>query len=136
MIWGGGSVLRLNWSATDETFRKTLSGLAKGALMTRDHTDISAETRRSVLLSVGGTAQANGALIRLINEDIGTAQARIEQATTRQQAAQVSATLARTNLIGADPYETATKLQDTISRVDQMFALTARLSRLSLSAYL
>jgi flagellar hook-associated protein 3 FlgL len=32
----------------------------------------------------------------------------------------------------ADPYETALALQDNAARLEQLFALTARLSRLSL----
>ena len=133
---GNGTGLRIAVTAADEPMRQTLVTLAKGALMADDMTDLSAQTRRSILTAVGADSRKNATSLLLVIEDVGIAQARTEQATSRQQAVQVAANMARTDLLGADPSETATKLQDTISRVDQMFALTARLSRLSLSAYL
>lgn len=133
---GDGSRLRFDLTATDPSIRKTLVGLAKGALMSASLTSVNPETRRSILASLGTENIAHAADLRLVIETIGISQARMDQAMTRQQAAQVAATMARTNLIAADPYETATALQDSIARMEQIFTITARLSRMSLSAYL
>lgn len=133
---GDGGTLRLGLTASHPAIRDTLATLAKGALMDAGLADVSAQTRRQVLTAAGVAARTNAPQLLLLNEDIGIAQARVEQAHTRQLAAQTAASIARTTLVGADPYDTATRLQDSIARVDQLFALTARLSRLSLSAYL
>jgi flagellar hook-associated protein 3 FlgL len=133
---GDGQRLGLGVTAADASVRASLAALAKGALMAEHLTNVTTQTRRSVLNAVASDSRTSAAGLRLVIEDIGIAQARAEQATVRQQSAQVAANMARTTLIGADPYDTATALQDTIARTEQLFAITARLSRLSLSAYL
>ena len=63
-----------------------------------------------------------------------------EAATTKTQAqntAESSAlSIARSTLISADPYETATALQETEASIQNLYTLTARLSRLKLTDYL
>jgi flagellar hook-associated protein 3 FlgL len=42
----------------------------------------------------------------------------------------------RQSLIGADPYESATRLQETQARLEALYTITARTARLSLTEYL
>ena len=60
----------------------------------------------------------------------------VEQADTRNGAQQTALSLARSNLVAADPYETASALTQTEGNLQTLYALTARLSRLSLTDYL
>jgi flagellar hook-associated protein 3 FlgL len=131
-----GLILAAAPTATDAPIRAVLAGLAKGALMENSMVALPPQSQRAVLMGLGDTLRSSAEGLRGVMEKTGQAQARTESALSRLQAAQVSAEIARTNLIGADPYESATALQDSIGRLEQIFALTARLSRMSLSNYL
>jgi flagellar hook-associated protein 3 FlgL len=131
-----GLVLQPAPTAMDAPIRAVLAGLAKGALMENSLVALTPQTQRDVLTGLGDTFRANAEALRGVMEQTGHAQARTDTALARLQATQTSAEIARANLIGADPYDTATALQDSIGRLEQLFALTARLSRMSLSNYL
>ena len=121
-------------TAADMPVRQVLATLAKGALMER--VTVTAQTRRLVLAEVGQQARADATPLRALIERVGVDQARVDQALVRAQAEQTGAHLARTALVGVDPYEAASALQDSISRLEQVFSVTARLSRLSLGEFL
>ncbi len=44
--------------------------------------------------------------------------------------------IARTELIGADPYDTATEMEAVQGQLETLYTVTARLSRLSLADFL
>ena len=44
--------------------------------------------------------------------------------------------MARGGMVGVDGYDTATALQETQARLETLYTLTARLSRLKLADYL
>ena len=57
-------------------------------------------------------------------------------ASARNGAETSALEIARTDILAIDPYRTATELQSTETRLETLYTLTARLSRLSLSEYL
>lgn len=67
---------------------------------------------------------------------IGTEQAHIEATAVRNAAERTSLLTARDSLIGVDPYETATRLEDAQAQLQILYNITARLAGLSLSEYL
>ncbi|WP_284267036.1 flagellin, partial [Roseicyclus amphidinii] len=75
------------------------------------------------------------ALIRL-RSDLGQSEARIEEARSATEAARAALELETARLTDADPYRTATDLKSVETRLEALYLLTARLSRLSLSEYL
>ena len=60
----------------------------------------------------------------------------LDRAEARVADAADAAARARGDLIGADPYETATRLEAEAARLETIYALTARLGRLRLTDYL
>ena len=66
----------------------------------------------------------------------GTLEGRLDRALEEVDAARLGAERERDALIGADPYETGTRLQDEAARLESIYTLTARLSRLRLTDYL
>ena len=60
----------------------------------------------------------------------------MEQAATRNDAEGTGLRIMHNRLASADPYEAATALTDAEARLEKLYALTARLSRLSLMDYL
>lgn len=67
---------------------------------------------------------------------IGTEQAHIESTVVRNSAERSSLLTARDSLIGVDPFETATRLEDAQAQLQILYNMTARLAGLSLSEYL
>lgn len=88
---------------------------------------------------------ADGAGLGMVNAErdltfvrarIGTEEANIEDTGVRNSAERSSLLAARDLLVGADPYETATKLEDAETQLQLLYSLTARLADLSLVGYL
>jgi flagellar hook-associated protein 3 FlgL len=92
--------------------------------------------RRSVVSAAAARLErGEDALIRL-RSDLGASQARIEDARVASEAARASIEIEQARLTGSDPYRAATDLQAVQTRLEQLYILTARLSRLTLSEYL
>ena len=67
---------------------------------------------------------------------VGSVQATVEDAATRNEAEAMGLKIMHNKLASADPYESATALTEAEGRLEKLYALTARLSRLSLADYL
>ena len=74
--------------------------------------------------------------LAVLQAHIGTVESRIEDAKIINSAEGAALDLARSEMLGVDPYETATKLENTQTQLETLYALTARLSRLSLVDFL
>ena len=123
-------------TANSPELRDTLKGMAILAYASQAGSSIDGSTLRDLFTAAGSKlVQANTGLIRAA-ADIGTRQALVEQAKTRNAAEVTTVSVTRSNLINADPYETATALEETEAKIEALYALTARLSRLNLTDYL
>lgn len=71
-----------------------------------------------------------------LRADLGYAEARIEDSKVRHEAEASSLEIARNTLLGVDPFDVATRLTDAQQRLESLYAVTARLSRLTLSDFL
>ncbi len=67
---------------------------------------------------------------------VGDAEAAIERARVRNGAELAAADLARATIVESDPFRAATDLQSVQGQLETLYAVTARLSRLSLTNYL
>ena len=95
------------------------------------------QAKRAEILSAAGTrlARGNDAVI-LLRASVGVAQGAVEAAGNRNGAEKTALSIARTGLLSADPFETATALREVEGRMESLYAVVARLSRLSLADYL
>ena len=126
-----GQVVALETTAADPALRDTLKALALGALLADPGFGTAAD--RTALARHAGEALAGLATDRAAMAGrLGAAQDRLEQAAIRNQAEETALSIARNDLLAVDPYDTATRLQETETRLETLYALTARLSRLSL----
>ena len=126
-----GQVAKLDVTAADPALRDTLKALTLGALLADPGFGATAD--RSALARHAGEALAGLATDRAaLAGRLGATQDRLEQAAIRNQAEETALSIARNGLLTVDPYETATRLQETEARLETIYALTARLSRLSL----
>ena len=74
--------------------------------------------------------------IAYLRADLGFAEAKIEDSRVRLASERTSLELARNELISIDPFNTATRLAEAQTQLESLYAVTARLSRLSLAEYL
>ena len=72
----------------------------------------------------------------IVRAEIGSAQAHIENASARNAAEKTALEISRNELVAVDPYETATRLEAVRNQLDTLYALTVRMSRLSLAEYM
>lgn len=133
---GNGETADLGITAADEGLRDTLKGLAMATMLNRGALSGQPEARAALAEQAGATLLS--AQPKLINTaaTLGLAENRISTTAIRNASERSALELARNAIISADPYETATRLQDAQNQLETLFAVTARLSRLSLTDYL
>jgi flagellar hook-associated protein 3 FlgL len=122
--------------ADDDTIRGFLKGIAMAALI--DSAGIAgnaAEQAGLAELAGEGLVNASAGLAGM-RAELGADQARIEQATVRQSAEKAALDLAEAQFTEADPFDTATALQQVQTQLETLYTLTARTSQLTLAAFL
>ncbi|MGR3617710.1 MAG: flagellin [Paracoccaceae bacterium] len=123
-------------TADHAAIRNTLKSIATSVLAVDPDLNLLPEVQNSLLNRArDGSASAEGNLIEL-QAETGFSQSRLDEAAAETAARKSSFELARNNLLNADPYETATRLEETQFQLDALFAITARSARLSLLNHL
>lgn len=133
---GHNETLTLDVKANDSRLRATLAAAATLALSGPASNALARDEIENLILSTTQTmAAANDGLTSLRSE-LGFAEARIEDHKTRLAAESTSLDYARGTLLSIDPYEHASRLEQAEFQLESLYALTVRLSRLSLVEYL
>ena len=133
---GNGLDVGFEITAAEPEIRTTLAALAKGVALARGVLDASAAQQGALkqeIIENLGTASVG--LIDVAAR-IGQQEWRAAEAVTRAEAELYAMKIARSEILSADPYETATQLEQARTQLDLVYAMTARLSRLSLLEYL
>ena len=131
-----GTALEIEARADHPAIRGALKAAALGTIAEDAGLSLS-DTERAGLLRHAGEALIAGAgnLVQL-RASVGSAEARVEEASARLSARETALEIARNDMSAADPYETASNLQEVQLQLETHYTLTARLSRLSLTEYL
>lgn len=123
-------------TATDPTFKAALRDVAVVALVADDSLALPVGQRaglfRQLAVDMANTQDSTTKL----RAEVGATEARVEQAVTRNAAARTSAEFSRNQLIAADPYETATRLQTVQFQLESLYSVTVRNANLSLVNFL
>jgi flagellar hook-associated protein 3 FlgL len=77
----------------------------------------------------------NDSLIQLAAK-IGTSEARIDTALSRNAAEKLTLEIATAELVQSDPFTLATELEAVQTNLETLYAVTARLSRLNLTDFI
>lgn len=133
---GEGERISLDIRADDPAIRNALKATAMAALATDATLAFSADVKADMLLKAGETMLVAQDNVTTIRAKLGFAEARIEDANARLASEQTSFEFTRNQLLGADPYETITQLEETQFRLESLYAATAKMSQLSLMDYL
>lgn len=126
----------LGFTAMDPAIRDTLKSLAMVALVGRASVVTDTETGVQIVQMAGTSLISKQSDRTYRAADLGLVQARIEQAQTRNEAEESALQLARSDLLGVDPYEAATRMEAAQTQLETLYSVTARLSRLSLVDFL
>lgn len=126
----------LGAQADDSDLREAMAGLALGALVHRGALAGQTEARAQTLGHSAAMLENGATGVISLAARIGFAEAQVERSISRGEAERHSLEIVRTGLRAADPYATALALEQARSRLETIFTITARLSRLSLSEYM
>lgn len=131
-----GETADLAPTAVDPAVRRTLAGLAIAALSVELAAGGPSEVASGLQREAGGILTAGGTERTAVMADLGLVEERISVAATRLGAERSAMARAQSDLLSADPYEAATQLSSRQSQLETIYAVTARLSRLSLVEFL
>jgi flagellar hook-associated protein 3 FlgL len=120
-------------TALDPGLGKTMRGLLMAALLSQDALPADAATQARLARRAGEVLAEAAQDRAALQAGLGLAQGRVAEAEARNGAEATALQIARAGLLAADPHQTATALQEAEARLDLIFTLTARLSRLSLA---
>lgn len=128
--------LNISARADAPEIRNLLAAAALAAVA--DDTGIALlETDRATMLRDAGLRLITGAdpLVRM-RATLGSTEGRLEELSANRSAQITMLQTARVEMTAADPYDTATRLQQVQQQLETHYTLTARLSRLTLTDYL
>lgn len=128
--------VRIDLTALDPGIRETLKGFALAALAEMGQFSADPSERANLMQAAGERMMGAVNDLTEVQASLGVVQERIAAAQARMAAEESALGMTRANLVAADPYETATRLQAAADQLDTIFAVTARLARLSLLEHL
>ena len=123
-------------TAVDPAFRGILAGMAIAAIAGNPDLALSRDDKASLMAAAGTRIGAGNDALTSERSRVGMNQQQVEQAVARNGAARTALSIARSDILAADPYDTASALTQTEANLQNLYALTSRLSRLSLADYL
>ncbi|UWQ22472.1 hypothetical protein [Jannaschia sp. W003] len=122
--------------AGDAGFRDALGAVARiAALAASPHAETPEAQAYLATGAPAALATATDGVIGL-RAAAGRTAAALDRGTAALEDRVARAAEARNALVGVDPYETATRLEEEAARLETIYTLTARLSRLRLTDYL
>jgi len=135
MIDDGSPELALP-TAADPAVRELLAGLVTAALVAEPSMSLQQGQRRQLAQSSAEALLGNAGAMTGVQARIGDAQARLDTQLLQFSTERDALTLSRGALVGVDPYEAATRLEEARTQLETLYTVTARTSRLSLTGYL
>ena len=126
----------LDVRANDDALKAVLMNTALAALAD-DPALVLDVPQQSELFGLAGLAlQSNQDQMTDLRSRIGFTEARIEKISVRNQAEETTAEFARNALLEADPFKTATELENVQFYLQGLYSVTVRSSQLSLVNFL
>ncbi len=131
-----GEAADLSTTAMDPAIRDTLAGFAMAALLDRGVLAGNSEERARLAQIAGQTLHRTEDARITLAARIGTVEAQVESARSRNAAEETSLGILRSDIGSVDPYEAATRLENVRAQLESLYLVTARVSRLNLAEYL
>jgi len=133
---GPSDQISLDLRADDPDVKFVLQAFAIGAIGNEAGLSFSDEIKTDLVNITTSELQESEDRVINLRADVGFAQGRIEEVSTRNLAAKTSLGLAKNSLIEADPYETFTRLEEAQTQLESLYTVTVRSSQLSLLRFM
>jgi flagellar hook-associated protein 3 FlgL len=128
--------VNIGFTARDPAIRDTLMALSLASLMHRGNVTSSGSVQADLTRRSGELLVQSHSDRATLAGRIGIAEARIEEASTRNETERSALQMLQSNVLGVDPFEAATRMESAQDQLETLYAITARLSRLSLVDFL
>jgi flagellar hook-associated protein 3 FlgL len=126
----------LDVRADDPAIREVLKGLTMAALIPEGTHALDESEMATLSRLAGEQIMSSEAGFAVLRAKVGSAEALIDSTATQNTATATTIEASRNEILAADPYEAATRLEAVQLQLEALYTVTARLSRLSLSEYL
>lgn len=133
---GAGESVALDIRADDPVLRNLLKQTVLAALVDDPGLALGTDDRRALARSASEALLTQQDGLSTLRADLGVAEARIDQSSTRIGAEITSLQIARNDLVSIDVFETAGDLEQVQFQLETLYTLTARASRLNLVNFL
>lgn len=133
---GQSDDISINMRADDPMVRDLLKALAKGALAGDPTMGLTQSVSQDLQKLAGVDLLTVASDLAGVQSRLGHLEGQVQDAAVRIASQQTSFGMARNDMVSADPFETATRLDALQVQLETHYTLTARLSRLSLTEYL
>lgn len=130
------TTVRIEARGDDTAIREVLKGAAMAALTDDAGIALSDAERDRLAGRAGDTLLGASGSLAALQGRLGASEARTEEARARIAGQLSTFGVMRNELVAADPFETATALEQVQTQLETHYAVTARLSGLSLTRYL
>lgn len=131
-----GVAITVPLRADDPALTALLAATATAALADDSSLQLSDEARRQLLTRAGERLLTGAEGLVQSRARLGDTEARLDEVITNQSARKTALNMMRLESLAADPFDAAAALQEAQTRLETHYALTARLSRMSLADYL
>ncbi|MGB7243874.1 MAG: flagellin [Sulfitobacter sp.] len=122
--------------ANDPELREALKHAAMAALAENPTIGLNQSAQRTLYTLTGNGLLAAQDDLVAVRARLGSTQASIEDTTARNSAEKTSLEIARNTLLAADPFETATRLDEVQFQLQSLYSVTVRSGQLSLVNFL
>ena len=133
---GGGESLEVPVDARDSAIRDALKQAALVAALPEAGFDVTPTDRRTLAIELPRRAAGASGDLAGLRGGLGSVEARIGLLATRLGEDRTDLEARRTDAVGTDAFDVATRLQSEMSRLETIYAVTARRSRLNLTDFL
>lgn len=123
-------------TANDVAFRKTLQGFAAAALINDPSIALVPNDMRIFAQRIGETMLAGSDALTALGAKLGVSEARIDTAMSRNAAEKLTLEMAVSDIVASDPFVLASELEAVQTNLETLYAVTARVSRLSLTDFI
>ncbi len=131
-----GRSVSLDVRADDPALREMLKGLALAALVSEGVLAGNSIGQTTLLTTAGERLIAADHDLTALRADIGVVEEEIENVAVSNEARMTSLKISRNDLVGVDPYETASEMEAAYNQLETYYTVTARLARLKFTDYL
>lgn len=129
------NMMSVNARADDPAIKETLKAAALAALA-HELPGITPDVKSDLLQESGLRLYAGGSDLVAIQARIGIIEETVERTSVEMTAQRTALAITKNELISADPFDTASRLQAVQLQLETHYTVTARMSQLSLLRYI